>query len=354
MQRGYNFFMSAQTPNGFITYSDEILDKSQKAYLLKGGAGSGKSTFIKMAVSKIKTKAPVELICCSSDPASLDGAIINNGEIAFLDATKPHSVEPRLPGVTEKVISLYDFFDEKKLNQRKDELLKYKNTELLLSKQAENFIRAAGMLLYSNESLMSRCVDSDKLSNYITRLCIRELKPLKNKVGKINNRFLSTLTGEGIFMFTDTISKLCDRVIVIDDDTPCVSALILEAVEKTAVSLGYEVYSCACPLSFKGRKEHLLIPEISLAFTTSNKFHSYTGEYYKKIRAERFIDKERLRESNFKVKYRTKAARELLKEAAKYNKERLVNHLRLEKCYNDCVLAQKREEYVKEQLLKIV
>ena len=45
-QTTLNFFMSALTPNGFKD-KFHTLEKLNSLYLLKGPAGSGKSTFIK-------------------------------------------------------------------------------------------------------------------------------------------------------------------------------------------------------------------------------------------------------------------------------------------------------------------
>ena len=55
----YHFFMSAYTPNGFVSHFNELNNpqKYKRAYLIKGGTGSGKSTLIKKAAAELKERA---------------------------------------------------------------------------------------------------------------------------------------------------------------------------------------------------------------------------------------------------------------------------------------------------------
>ena len=78
-QTTLNFFMSALTPNGFKD-KFHTLEKLNSLYLLKGPAGSGKSTFIKK-VSKLKNESK-EHIHCSLDVNSLDALILNQSKTA--------------------------------------------------------------------------------------------------------------------------------------------------------------------------------------------------------------------------------------------------------------------------------
>ena len=289
----YHFFMSAYTPNGFNSYFDELNNpqKYKRSYLIKGGVGSGKSTIIKKSAAKLKDSAEhIEFIHCSLDPNSLD-AVIFDEETTMLDATPPHSLEPKLPGVYERIISLYDCFDNEKLSSMENEIVYLKSAEEIHKSRAQSFVRAAGLLLSSNESIAARCINTEKLSNFITRLCLRELKSPETYRGEVRRRFLSTINENGVFMFTDTAKKLCDRLFVIDDPNGAVSGIILGSVLSAAKDMGHTVYSCACPMSKSGRIEHLFIPELSLGFMTSNKFHPIDLDHYKTVRGPHFRKK---------------------------------------------------------------
>ncbi len=355
-QNVYKFFITAQTPSGFKSYIDELANPSvyNKLYVIKGCAGSGKSTFIKKATSVLRNDNSVtELIYCPSDVTSLDAAIFKEQKIAFADATNPHILEPGFLGFFERVVSLYDYYDNLKLVEIKDEIEKVSKIEEMHQKRSENFIKAAGFLLSSNQSIASRCILNDKLVNFITRLCIREIKKTDNKDPLLHKRYLSTITGDGIFMFSDTIEKICDKLYVIEDEYGAVSGMVLKAVEKMALSMGYEVYSCICPLSLSEKIEHLFVPKLNLGFTTSNKFHPYKNAYYKKIRTDRFLDKEMLSRYSYRVGFQRKAARELLLEAAEFKKLWLQEHKELERLYLSACDFEKREKYMDEILTEL-
>lgn len=348
----YHFFMSAQTPGGFTCYFDEMCDmqRYKRAYLIKGGAGSGKSTIIKKAAAHLQKNAEsTELIHCSKDPNSLDGAIFNE-KITMLDATPPHNLEPQLPGAFERMVCLYDCFDNDKLASMEREISRLKAAEEIHKSRADSFIRAAGLLLSSNESIAARCIDIDKLSNFISRLCLRELKKPKTYRGEVRKRFLSTLSGDGVFMFTDTAKKLCDRLFVIDDPNGAVSGIILKGLSNAARDMGHTVYACTCPMSKSGRIEHLFIPELSLGFMTSNKFHPIDIDHYKTIHTARFLDRDIMQRYSTRASFQRKAARELLKEAAGFIKMQARAHAQIEEFYKSCCISEKREKLISEIL----
>lgn len=350
----YRFFISAVTPNGFVSFMPELVDekKHSQICLIKGGAGSGKSTLIKKAATLVDSEN-AEFIYCSLDPESFDAAVFDE-KLSIVDATPPHSVEPYLSGAVHKVLSLYDFFNNKKLSQNKAEIIRLYAVEKELSARKNALVRAAGMLLSSNESLASRCVNVEKLTNYITRLALREIKGSKSSKGEVKNRFLSTITENGLYTFTDTAEKLCDKIYIIDDDNGAVSGIICESILKMAVKEGYSVYACRCPMSVSSRIDHVFIPELRLGFMTSNKFHPVNVEHYKVIHTSRFMDKEKMQEYSYRATFQKKAARELLSEAARYSGLIVKKHSELEKFYVDACNFNARDRYFEKTFLSLI
>ncbi len=345
----YRFFIGATTPKGFVSYTSELTNEKEIdcACLVKGGAGSGKSTFIKKAASALSNGGESELIYCSLDPDSLDAALICDGKLSLIDATAPHTIEPKMSGAFERVVSLYDFFDTDFLRKNKDKIAALMREEEMLKIRFRSLIRAAGMLLSSNESIASRCVDISKLSNFVARLCIREFKDKKTGTGRVKHRFLSTVTESGVLFFTDTINKICDRIYVLQDDSGAVSSIICEGILKTATEMGYDAYACHCPMSLTDRIDHVLIPQLKLGFVTSNKFHPLSPDAFKTVRAARFLDKEIMRRYSYRANFQKKAASELLKEAAQFASLLKNKHKEIEKYYVGCCDFASREEYFK-------
>ncbi len=93
-----SYFLGANTPGGFYSLMDKLLDpsKARAIYILKGGPGCGKSTLMKKlgAWAEELGHTP-EYIWCSGDPDSLDGVIFPDLGVAVADGTAPHGAAPK-------------------------------------------------------------------------------------------------------------------------------------------------------------------------------------------------------------------------------------------------------------------
>ena len=112
-------FLGANTADGFVGYFNQVIKmyNLQKLYILKGGSGVGKNTFIKKFAEHFAKQpdAVISYFYCSGDPNSLDGAIIENKNIGIIDGTSPHIVDPIYPGVIDEIINLGEFIDPSKV-----------------------------------------------------------------------------------------------------------------------------------------------------------------------------------------------------------------------------------------------
>ena len=123
MEQKVTFFLGANTPSGFYSLYDQMLDpaEARRVFLLKGGAGCGKSSLMKrVAASLEEAGQSVEYIRCSGDPDSLDAVIFPQLKAAIVDATAPHVQEPRLPGVVESYVDLGRFYDHHALAEKRE------------------------------------------------------------------------------------------------------------------------------------------------------------------------------------------------------------------------------------------
>ncbi len=95
----------------------------------------------------------VEYFLCSSDPDSLDAIIAKKQEIsvAILDGTAPHQKDADIPGAIAEIINLGEFWDAKKLIDRKSEIIKAIHAKSACFECAYRSLAAAGKM---QESLM--------------------------------------------------------------------------------------------------------------------------------------------------------------------------------------------------------
>lgn len=118
-------FPGAVTSQGFFSYYQYIINHdAEHIYVIKGGPGVGKSTFMKkIGQSMVERGYDIEYHCCSSDNNSIDGLVIPDLNIALLDGTAPHIVDPKNPGAVDEIINLGEFWDDAKMVQSKNEIL---------------------------------------------------------------------------------------------------------------------------------------------------------------------------------------------------------------------------------------
>ncbi|MEG0332653.1 MAG: hypothetical protein RSA01_10440 [Clostridium sp.] len=101
-----NRFAGALTPQGQAIYYDELLEGIENRYIIKGRAGTGKSTLMKkLGKSGLCKGYEVEFYHCGLDPNSLDMVIIRDLSVAVLDGTAPHVVDPV---GNDKVIDMFE------------------------------------------------------------------------------------------------------------------------------------------------------------------------------------------------------------------------------------------------------
>lgn len=160
------FFAASNSYSGFISYFYKIFNPSEyeKIFILKGGPGTGKSSFMKSVSNKFEdTELACKKILCSSDPDSLDGLIIENNEkkIAILDGTAPHATDPKFPGTIEKIINLGDSWNEHFLSASKENIIKFTNLKQEHYKNAYRYLSIAGLCVKYVDEVINASINAD-------------------------------------------------------------------------------------------------------------------------------------------------------------------------------------------------
>ncbi|MFC4619903.1 PRK06851 family protein [Camelliibacillus cellulosilyticus] len=100
-------FSGAATPNGPVCFYDNLTSDMEKRYIIKGRAGSGKSTMMKKIAARAEQLGlSHECYYCAFDPNSLDMVIIPSLKTAILDGTAPHVVNPSRSG--DEIVDMFE------------------------------------------------------------------------------------------------------------------------------------------------------------------------------------------------------------------------------------------------------
>ena len=344
-----DFFLGATTPAGFKGYFEPLRhEPGMQMYLIKSGPGCGKATLMKrLARAAEQNGLLTQRIHCASDPDSLDGVILPGQHRAIVDATAPHVVEPDAPGADEVVVSLYHTIDTEKLHQCTDEVKALFARNALLRSRAARYIASAGSLLLDSRRAEACSANFDKVRRYVKRLCTRVM-PRTEGIGSEELRLLSAVTPKGEMFYQGTAQALADKFIVFRDDYGAVSRLLLELIRAEALTRGYHIITCPCAMHPEDKIDHILIPELKLAFLTDNRWHPVHLPSVQAVRCTRFLDRENLAAYRARLRFNERAAAELLEQASALMAQAKSCHDELETYYRAAVDFGKVDAAAKE------
>ena len=331
-----SFFLGANTPQGFVSFFDELYEPlgDWQVYIIKGGPGSGKSTLMKKAAAAFEELGYfVERIYCSGDPGSLDAVILPDIRACIADGTAPHVLDPKYPGALETIVNMGECWDTELLRKNATEIKMLSGAVSALFERSAKFLNAASSLQGDTLRLVQNCTDGAKIIRYASRLAHREFKKQRGTAGKEHKRFLSAVSSDGVVIHFETLYSLCDRFYVIEDEYGAVSPILLDYLKNYALTAGYDVISCWCPMAPKDKIDHLIIPDLGLCFFTSNAVHKPEFEPTQRIHARRFIDMEELKKCRHRIGFNRKASIELISESVRLLNEAKSLHDTLETFY---------------------
>ncbi len=327
MKETPRFFLGANSKRGFVSYFDELQEKSNNLQLLilKGGPGSGKSSLMKRVLKHAAEKGNcVEIIPCASDPESLDAVIDYTAGFAIMDGTSPHTLDPRIPGARGHIMYTGDMWDTSKLSKNTDNIEKLTETIGDCHKGASSYIKAASALLDENSYLSGKYFDKH------AALKIAEKIASKLKGGKEfkeKRRLLSAVTPGEIKAFYNTPHLYCDKTYVIHDNYGGFADYILKTVYEYAVLKKEEIILCPCSLNPE-KIDHIIFPKSRFALLRSNDFLKFDGD--EKIDAKEFSSFTPMPRS---MEKRLKKAAELLSEGSSLIADAKFLHDELEAFY---------------------
>jgi hypothetical protein len=118
------YFPGSNSCEGFYSLWDYNVNNLEKLIILKGGPGTGKSTFLSYVTKEMTARGHnTELLWCSSDADSLDGVIFRDIGIGIVDGTAPHLRDPKYPGVVDKLVNLGNFWNEELLLESRTDII---------------------------------------------------------------------------------------------------------------------------------------------------------------------------------------------------------------------------------------
>ncbi|GAB6179695.1 PRK06851 family protein [Desulfotomaculum defluvii] len=249
-------FPGGNTSQGFYSYYHYMIaPNATRIFCIKGGPGVGKSTFMKYISEKmVDLGYDVEQHCCSSDNNSLDGVVIPAIGVALLDGTAPHVVDPKNPGAVDEIIHLGDYWNEDKLRQNKELILKANARVGRLFKIAYNQLNEAKAIKAELDSYYAEAMNMGGVNSIIHNIAesilgdiIRDHKLQFEKEADDRHLFATAFTPKGQAHFLETILDGVTKLYFITGEASAIGSHVIGTIAQAMHihGLNTEVYHCA-------------------------------------------------------------------------------------------------------------
>ncbi len=275
MAKVRRMFPGGNTSKGFFSYHKYILDRDgKKIYILKGVPGGGKSSLMKdIAEEMLKQGFSIEYHHCPSDKDSVDGVVIEELNVAIVDGTFPHIIDPIFPGLSEKIINLGKYVDEDKLKINRDKIIVAKQNNKKCYRRAYSYFRSAKEIREEIKNLNKDNVDIGKVNREIEHLKKEIFKNIEanDTIGKERNLFVSAYTPQGYIDFTNTLVGDIGEIYCIEGELGTGKTMLLQTILKEAIGKGLDVeiyHNALVPSEI----DTIIIPKLKIILTTSNIF----------------------------------------------------------------------------------
>jgi len=307
------YFLAANSTEGFVSLFGKAFshENGYYTYIIKGGPGTGKSSFMKKLANSAIINGEKVIFCpCSSDPDSLDAVIFQSRKIVVLDGTAPHTLDPKYPAVFDEILNFGQFWNSKKILADKKHIVSLSNENKAFHQKASSFFKSACPLLKEQLSTALSVLEREKCESFAKKSALKHI-PVKKAQPREENVFLGGLTPKGIVYYPETIENF-ERLIIINDRFGKASNIILENVRQTAIKNGFDVITVKNPLLPSSLLDAVIIPELSLCYAREYVYLSFSNKH-KRIHAERFFNKNELQLQKAYLKQLQKEIDSLLK-----------------------------------------
>lgn len=254
-------FASSNTSQGFYTFIPDLIAGLARVYILKGAAGTGKSTFIRLLGESLYEQGyEVEFWVSSVDGISPDGVYIPQLRAAVINGSLPTPVDPEYPGSHAEIINLGAYWDKEIINHKchniDTQVEEFRRHHL----QAINALKGVARLQEEVKKAASTRLNLEKISDLIEKVAG---DIMENQIAE-KHYFASVVTAEGMINYLDEISSSCRKRYIFKGPTSSGKSTVIREVADRARQRGYllEYYHCGIDVE---NIVMVIVPNLQLA-----------------------------------------------------------------------------------------
>ncbi|MGM0502012.1 MAG: PRK06851 family protein [Bacillota bacterium] len=262
-----NYFPGGNTCRGFYSFYEYLPYNAERIFIIKGGPGTGKSTFMKeIAQEFLEQGYSIEYHWCSSDNDSLDGVVIPELKVALLDGTAPHLIDPTTPGAVDEIVNLGRYWDREVLKQYKEEIITLNKTIWKYFDKTYAFLEEAKLVHDRWEEYYLEEMDFQKANVKVAELKENILGDIKlaAKLGNDRHLFGSAFTPKGAVDYFSNITSDCEQRYIIKGKPGTGKSTIAKKIAQAALERGLDVNYFHCSFD-PDSIDMIVIPKLQLA-----------------------------------------------------------------------------------------
>lgn len=241
------YLASANTSAGFVSFFDNVLEDAQRVYIIKGGLGCGKSTFMKKIARDLLEKGlDVDIVYCSADMDSVDAVYVHGVDVAIVDGTAPHVIDPKYPGAVERILDFGEYWDVDHLRKYKEHIKSYIDEISGCYEEYYEYMKNAKLIHDRWEAEYHKGMDFEKANEMTNALIDEVVKEGIAKEGKEKHRFAGALTPQGQVSYYDNLTDGIENRYIMKGRPGSGKSTMLKKLAKAALEAGYDVeyYHC--------------------------------------------------------------------------------------------------------------
>lgn len=227
-------------------------------------------------------------------------------------------------------MNLGQFYDITAAKTSREEIIRHSKEVSAAYQRAYRAFGAARQISGSAAALMAGGLDEGKLLRRTDGIIGRELRG-RGSGGADSLRFLGSLTCLGPVWRFDSVTALCPKVYQLQDSFG-LAAPMLDRLRAAARARNFRSIACPDP-EYPDRLQHLLLPELGVAFVTSQEDMAYNGPVYRRIRLDAMVQNTYYKQYKARLKFVRRVAEALREEGLEALREAKKAHDALEAVY---------------------
>jgi len=262
-------FFGCNSAEGFHTFFNFLPDlDNAKMIIVKGGPGTGKSTFINHIGDAFAGEGyELEYQHCSLDPESYDAVTIPEIRAVVVAATGHHVFDPRNPGAVDEILNLGEYWDGDGIRRHREEIIAINEKSERKFHKVYRQLKAARLLLANAENVTRESVDPKRLhamGGEVIGHLPREAAG--SSYGRERHGFISSITPLGEVHLAASLLRSETRVVAVVGEPGSGRSELLSRVGGEAQLRGMRAEYHHKPID-PSVIEHVYVPEADILFT---------------------------------------------------------------------------------------